>query len=73
MPRNYSHVKMLGKEIFAMKSAGRTNQEIAQHYGFDNVRVIKNLINRNNRNQTKLPSLDNVTHVFKRRISANTA
>ena len=49
MPRDYSHVKMLGKEIFAMK----TNQEIAQHYGFNNVRVVKNLINRNNRKESK--------------------
>ena len=54
MSRKYSHVKMLKKEIYEMKAEGKTNKEIAQHYGFDNVRVVKNLINRHNRSQSNL-------------------
>jgi len=40
-------------EVLEMKEKGKTNREIAQYYGFENKKVITNLITRYNRNKEK--------------------
>ena len=45
MPRRYRKVKGLEAEVFVMKEAGKTNQEIANHYGLS-LSQIKGLIKR---------------------------
>jgi len=48
MPREYTHIKMLEKEIVEMKEAGKTNREIAEYFGFKDKYVVKRLISRKN-------------------------
>ena len=40
-------------DVLEMKKEGKSNKEIAQHYGFDNLKVIKNLIYRNKQNRNQ--------------------
>ena len=49
MAREYTHIKAVEKEIFEMKKAGKTNREIAEHYGFKDKYVVKQLVSRHNR------------------------
>jgi len=53
MPRRYRKVKGLEAEVFVMKEAGKTNQEIANHYDLS-LSQIKGLIKRKNRRQEKI-------------------
>ena len=48
MPRTYTRVKQFEKQIFEMKVEGKTNREIANHFGLSHEQV-KNLISRHNR------------------------
>lgn len=50
MPRKYTKIKELEPEVFRMKAEGKTNREIAEHFGLT-VKQIKGLINRHNRNE----------------------
>lgn len=52
--RKYTHVKELLPEITALLSAGKTQREIAEHFGFDSKYVVKGLLNRQRRKQEKL-------------------
>jgi len=50
MSRSYDHVKLLEKDIFAMKANGKSNREIWKHFGLSE-KQLKNLINRHNREE----------------------
>ena len=50
MPRRYTHVKALEKEILEMKVRGMTNREIADHFGFKDKHVVILILVKNHRN-----------------------
>ena len=52
MPRSYTHVKLLEKEIFEQKAQGKSNLEIREQYGLSK-KQMTNLITRHN-NREKL-------------------
>ena len=52
--RNYTHVQVLLQEIKAMLAAGKTQREVAEHYGFKNKQVVKKLLERERRKERKL-------------------
>ena len=47
--RDYTHVRLLYPEIKAMIEAGKTQREIAEHYGFKDKYVVKELLKRERR------------------------
>jgi len=51
MPREYTHIQTVGKEVIEMKREGKTNREIAEHYGFKDKYVVKQFISRRNRSE----------------------
>lgn len=52
--RNYTHVQILLPEIDAMLSAGKTQREVAEHFGFKDKYVVKRLLKRQREKQRKL-------------------
>ena len=52
--RNYTHVQMLLPEIKAMLAEGKTQREVAEHYGFKDKYVVKQLLIRERRKERKL-------------------
>ena len=46
--RKWENIKILGPEINAMREAGKTRQEIADHFGLGKIQI-KNWINRYNK------------------------
>ena len=44
--QNYTHVQALLPEIKAMLAEGKTQQEVAEHYGFQDKQVVKKLLER---------------------------
>ena len=52
--RNYTHVQVLLPEIKAMLAEGKTQREVADHYGFKNKLVVKKLLERERRKERKL-------------------
>ena len=52
--RNYTHVQVLLPEIKAMLAEGKTQREVAEHYGFKNKQVVKKLLARERRKERKL-------------------
>ena len=42
--RNYTHVQELLPEIKRMQTEGKTQREIAEHYGFKDKQVVKRLL-----------------------------
>ena len=44
--RNYTHVQLQLPEIEAMIAAGKTQREVAEHFGFKDKSVVKNLLKR---------------------------
>ena len=52
--RNYRHVQALLPEIKAMLAEGKTQREVAEHYGFKNKQVVKKLLERERRKERKL-------------------
>ena len=52
--RNYTHVQALLPEIKAMPAEGKTQREVAEHYGFKNKQVVKKLLERERRKERKL-------------------
>ena len=44
--RNYTHVQALLPEIKAMIAEGKTQREVAEHYGFQDKQVVKRLLER---------------------------
>lgn len=52
--RNYTHVQALLPEIKAMLAEGKTQREVAEHYGFKDKYVVKTLLKRERAKQRKL-------------------
>lgn len=52
--RNYTHVQMLLPEIEAMIGEGKTQREVAEHFGFKDKYVVKRLLERQREKQRKL-------------------
>ena len=50
--RNYTHVQGLLPVIRKMVESGKTQQEIAEYYGFKSKEVVKELLKRERRKQT---------------------
>ena len=55
--QNYTHVKELLPVIQAMVERGMTQREIAEHYGFKDKFVVKELLKRSRRKQTAIPRM----------------
>ena len=51
--RNYTHVQALLPEIKAMAESGKTQREIAEHYGFKDKSVVKKLLARERKKQVQ--------------------
>lgn len=51
--RKWTNIKALEPEIIAMRTAGKTRREIAEHFGLEKEQI-KNWINRYNREQARL-------------------
>lgn len=51
--RNYTHIKTIEPELLAMRKAGYTRQEIADHFGLEKSQI-KSWITRYNREQVRL-------------------
>lgn len=51
--RNYTHVQALLPEIKAMVESGKTQREIAEHYGFKDKLVVKKLLARERKKQVQ--------------------
>ena len=49
--RNYTHVKKLLPAILKMVEQGKTQREIAEHYGLKNKMVVKRLLERERRKE----------------------
>lgn len=52
--KDYTHMSAFKNEILEMKSLGKTNREIAEHFGFRDKYVVKQFIARHNRNAKRL-------------------
>ena len=52
--RNYTHIQELLPEIKAMLAEGKTQREVAEHYGFKDKYVVKQLLTRERRKERKL-------------------
>ena len=52
--RNYTHIQALLPEIKAMLAEGKTQREVAEHYGFRDKQVVKRLLERDRRKELKL-------------------
>lgn len=52
--RDYTHVQKLLPEIEGMIAAGKTQREVAEHFGFKDKYVVKNLLKRQRDKQRKL-------------------
>jgi hypothetical protein len=53
MPRSYTHMKALEKEIFEQKGQGKSNREVREQYGLSK-KQMKNLITRHNQRERLL-------------------
>ena len=51
--RNYTHIKMIEPEIIAMREAGKTRREIADHFGLEKHQIAW-WVSRYNKAQAKL-------------------
>ena len=52
--RSYTHVQVLLPEIKAMLAEGKTQREVAEHYGFREKQVVKRLLARERRKEREL-------------------
>ena len=52
--RNYTHIQALLPEINALRAEGKTQREIAEHFGFRDKQVVKELLKRERRKERKL-------------------
>lgn len=52
--RNYTHVQALLPEIKAMLAEGKTQREVAEHFGFKDKYVVKQLLTRERRKERNL-------------------
>ncbi len=49
MRKQYTHMQVVEKEMIEMKEAGKTNREIAEHFGYRDKYVVKQWFTRYNR------------------------
>ena len=54
--RDYTQVQHLVPEIKRLREEGKTHREIAEHYGFKNKEVVKQLLARERRKEKQLLS-----------------
>ena len=52
--RNYTHIQALVPEIKALLAEGKTQREVAEHYGFRDKQVVKRLLERERRKERNL-------------------
>ena len=52
--RSYTHAQVLLPEIRAMVEAGKTQREIAEHFGFSSKEVVRELLKRERRKEAKI-------------------
>ena len=52
--RKYTHVQELLPEIETMLAEGKTQREVAEHFGFQDKQVVKRLLERERRKERKL-------------------
>ena len=52
--RNYTHIQALLPEIKAVLAEGKTQREVAEHYGFRDKQVVKRLLEPERRKERKL-------------------
>ena len=52
--RAYTHTQVLLPEIQAMVEAGKTQREIAEHFGFSSKEVVHELLKRERRKEAKI-------------------
>ena len=52
--RNYTHIQALLPEIKDMLAEGKTQREVAEHYGFRDKQVVKRLLERERRKERNL-------------------
>lgn len=52
--RNYTHIQVLLPEIKAMLAEGKTQREVAEHFGFRDKQAVKELLKRERRKERKL-------------------
>ena len=52
--RKYTHIQGLLPEIKAMQAEGKTQREIAQHFGFKDKQVVRELLKREREKERKL-------------------
>lgn len=52
--RSYTHTQILLPKIRAMVGAGKTQREIAEHFGFSSKEVVRKLLKRERRKEAKL-------------------
>lgn len=52
--RSYTHTQILLPEIRAMVEAGKTQREIAEHFGFSSKEAVRELLKRERRKEAKL-------------------
>ncbi|HIS67874.1 MAG TPA: imidazolonepropionase, partial [Candidatus Gallacutalibacter stercoravium] len=51
--RNYTHIQEFLAEIERMLRAGKSQREVAEHFGFKDKYVVKGLLKRERRKQRK--------------------
>ena len=52
--RKYTHIQVLLPEIKGMLAEGKTQREVAEHYGFKDKQVVKRLLERERRKERKM-------------------
>lgn len=52
--RSYTHTQILLPKIRAMVGAGKTQREIAEHFGFSSKEAVRELLKRERRKEAKL-------------------
>ena len=53
--RNYTHIRELLPAIHAMVAEGRTQREIAEHFGFKDKEVVREALKRERRKTKQIP------------------
>lgn len=53
MDRKYTHIRMIEKEILAMRAEGKSRREIYEHFGMTK-KQYENFLNRHNRAERRI-------------------
>lgn len=53
LKREYTAISKVGTEVLEMLRQGKTQQEVAEHFGFRNKYVVKDFVKRHNRGRKK--------------------